>query len=59
MQAERHHYEGYAMAEAAYQQGEKHHRREFNQARLQHERDVDITLRAETHASGLVVFWVL
>jgi hypothetical protein len=47
-QAERHHAENYALTLSQYWQGDKIHRREFLQAMLMHQREVDIALRAET-----------
>ena len=47
-QAERQHAEAYTVQMAEYMQTEKIHRRDFQQARLQHQREVDIMLRAET-----------
>ena len=49
-QAQRHHKESYALSDATYYQGDKHHRRTFQQAKLQHQVDRDIKMRAEIRA---------
>jgi hypothetical protein len=51
-QAQRIHAQEYALSEASYQQGERHHRREFQQTKLQHKIDRDVVMRAEIR-SGL------
>ena len=49
-QAQRLHSQSYALAEASYHQAEKHHRRNFQQTKLQHKVDRDIAMRAEIRA---------
>ena len=46
-QAQRLHAQSYALSDAAYHQADKHHRRSFQQAKLQHKIDRDIAMRAE------------
>ena len=46
-QAQRLHSQSYALSDASYHQADKHHRRSFQQAKLQHKIDRDISMRAE------------
>lgn len=46
-QAARQHAQSYAQSAAAYWQNEQFHRQEFELARLQHKRDMEVTLQAE------------
>ena len=46
-QSERIHAQSYAHAEAQYWQADKHHRRTFQQAKLQHRVAIDLAMRAE------------
>ena len=46
-QAARNHAQAYAQSVAAYWQAEQFHRRDFQLARLQHKRDMEVTLEAE------------
>ena len=46
-QVQRLHSQGFALDDAAYKQADRHHRREFQQAKLQHRINIDIAMRSE------------
>ena len=46
-QAQRLHSQGYSLDSAAYKQADRHHRREFQQTKLQHKVTRDISMRSE------------